>query len=47
MQGCGQEDAARLIVRLVQEGIPIHEVRRLQQSLEEVFKDLTGGAEAL
>ena len=47
VQGCGQEDAARLIVRLVQEGIPIHEVRRLQQSLEEVFMDLTGGTEAL
>jgi ABC transporter related protein len=47
VQGCGQEDAARLIVRLVQAGIPIHEVRRLQQSLEEVFMDLTGGAEAL
>lgn len=47
VQGCGQEDAARLIVRLVQAGIPIHEVRRIQQSLEEVFMDLTGGAEAL
>ena len=47
VQGCGQEDAARLIVRLVQAGIPIHEVHRIQQSLEEVFMDLTGGTEAL
>lgn len=39
--GCREDDVARVIAELVQADIPIHEVRRAAQSLEDVFMDLT------
>ncbi|WP_047871823.1 ABC transporter ATP-binding protein [Nocardiopsis sp. RV163] len=42
LSGFGDEDTAALVRRLVAEDVPVHGVRRVQQSLEEVFMDLTG-----
>ncbi|MFD6951836.1 ABC transporter ATP-binding protein [Nocardiopsis sp. TSRI0078] len=42
LSGFGDEDTAALVRRLVGGDVPIHGVRRVQQSLEEVFMDLTG-----
>ena len=39
--GCREEDVARLIVELVRADIPIYEVSRAPQRLEDVFMDLT------
>lgn len=40
--GVDRDEGAELIRRLAVAGVPVYEVRRLQQSLEEVFMDLTG-----
>lgn len=42
VSGYGKDETAALIKRLVDADVPIHEVRRVQQSLEDVFMDLTG-----
>jgi ABC-2 type transport system ATP-binding protein len=42
LSGFGDEDTAALVRQLVGGGVPVHGVRRVQQSLEEVFMDLTG-----
>ncbi|WP_285729983.1 ABC transporter ATP-binding protein [Nocardiopsis sp. ATB16-24] len=42
LSGFDDEDTAALVRRLVEGGVPIHGVRRVQQTLEEVFMDLTG-----
>ncbi|MBR8742622.1 ATP-binding cassette domain-containing protein [Nocardiopsis sp. MG754419] len=41
--GVDQAATARLVSHLVQGGVPVHGVRRQEQSLEDVFMDLTGG----
>lgn len=41
LEGIDEAGVARLVVALVGAGIPIHEVRRAPQSLEDVFMDLT------
>lgn len=45
--GLDQAGAAWLIGALVGHGITLYEARRVEQSLEDVFMDLTGGAGAL
>ncbi|QWW20050.1 ABC transporter ATP-binding protein [Schaalia sp. 19OD2882] len=40
--GLNEHDVADMVARLVQHGIPLHEVRRVAQSLEDVFMDITG-----
>ena len=45
--GLDQGGAARMIEALVRHGITLYEVRRADQSLEDVFMALTGGAGAL
>jgi len=42
ISGVGREQTAQIVHRLAVAGVPIHEVRRVQQSLEDVFMDLTG-----
>ncbi|MFE6303782.1 ABC transporter ATP-binding protein [Nocardiopsis sp. NPDC057823] len=42
LSGFGDEDTAALVRRLVGGDVPIHGVRRVRRSLEEVFMDLTG-----
>ncbi|MFF2652952.1 ATP-binding cassette domain-containing protein [Streptomyces sp. NPDC058045] len=42
ISGIDKEETARIVHRLAVAGVPIHEVRRVQQSLEDVFMDLTG-----
>ncbi|MGI5211782.1 ATP-binding cassette domain-containing protein [Plantactinospora sp. CA-290183] len=42
--GLDKDQAAELIYRLATARVPIHQVRRVQQSLEDVFMDLTGRA---
>ncbi|NYH51966.1 MULTISPECIES: ABC transporter ATP-binding protein [Nocardiopsis] len=42
LSGLGDDDTAALVRRLVGADVPVHGVRRVQQSLEEVFMDLTG-----
>ncbi len=45
--GLGAEATAELVRRLVDAGVPVHELRREPRSLEEVFMDLTGRGGAL
>ena len=47
VSGLDQGGAARMIEALVRHGITLYEVRRVDQSLEDVFMALTGGAGAL
>ena len=42
VSGLGKDQTAELVYRLAVAGVPIHGVRRVQQSLEDVFMDLTG-----
>ena len=42
LSGLDDEDTAALVRRLVEGGVPVYGVRRVQQTLEEVFMDLTG-----
>ncbi|MBB6118977.1 ABC transporter ATP-binding protein [Nocardiopsis algeriensis] len=42
LSGFDDRDTARLVRQLVEHDVPVHGVRRVQQSLEEVFMDLTG-----
>lgn len=42
ISGLDKDQTATVVKRLAAADIPIHEVRRVQQSLEEVFMDLTG-----
>lgn len=42
ISGIDKEQTAEVVHRLAIAGVPIHEVRRVQQSLEDVFMDLTG-----
>lgn len=42
ISGAGKDQAAELVHRLAVAGVPIYQVRRVQQSLEDVFMDLTG-----
>lgn len=42
LSGFDDHDTARLVRQLVEHDVPVHGVRRVQQSLEEVFMDLTG-----
>jgi ABC-2 type transport system ATP-binding protein len=42
ISGIDKDGTAELVRRLAVGGVPIHEVRRVRQSLEEVFMDLTG-----
>lgn len=42
MQGVSQTDAAKVIQHLVHHEVPIYEVRRAQQRLEDIFMGLTG-----
>jgi lantibiotic transport system ATP-binding protein len=42
ISGIGKDQTAELVHRLAVAGVPIHEVRRSRQSLEDVFMDLTG-----
>lgn len=42
LSGFDDRDTARLVRQLVERDVPVHGVRRVQQSLEEVFMDLTG-----
>jgi ABC-type multidrug transport system ATPase subunit len=42
ISGADKQQAADVIHRLAVAGVPIYEVRRVQQSLEDVFMDLTG-----
>lgn len=42
ISGIDKDHTAKVIRRLAVAGVPIHEVRRMQQSLEDVFMDLTG-----
>ena len=45
--GLTPQAVAELLRRLVAAEVPVYEVRREAQSLEEVFMDLTGSQEAL
>lgn len=45
--GLSADAAAELARRLVAAGVPIHELRRQTQNLEDVFRDLTGGTGVL
>lgn len=47
LPGLAPDAVAELVRRLVAAGVPVHEVRRESQSLEDVFMDLTGGAGVL
>lgn len=40
--GVNRDEGAAIVQRLATSGVPIYEVRRVQQSLEDVFMDLTG-----
>ncbi len=40
--GIDKEQAAELVHRLASAGVPIYQVRRVRQSLEDIFMDLTG-----
>ncbi|MDR7381421.1 ABC transporter ATP-binding protein [Promicromonospora iranensis] len=42
LSGITKEQTAEVVRRLAVAGVPIHEVRRVRQSLEDVFMDLTG-----
>ncbi|MFV0428409.1 MAG: ABC transporter ATP-binding protein [Arachnia sp.] len=42
--GIDKDQTARIVYLLATAGVPIHEVRRMQQSLEDVFIDITGRA---
>ncbi|WP_425518080.1 ABC transporter ATP-binding protein [Polymorphospora rubra] len=42
ISGIDKHQTAQVVHRLAVAGVPIHEVRRVQQSLEDVFMDLTG-----
>ncbi|GAA3161578.1 hypothetical protein [Nonomuraea salmonea] len=42
MSGVGKDRTAEIVHRLATAGVRIHEVRRVAQSLEDVFMDLTG-----
>ncbi|MFD2795267.1 ABC transporter ATP-binding protein [Promicromonospora vindobonensis] len=42
LSGIDKDQTAGLVHRMAMAGLPIHEVRRVQQSLEDVFIDLTG-----
>lgn len=42
VSGAGEVEVGALIVRLVNAGIPVYEVRRVRHSLEDVFMDITG-----
>ncbi len=42
ISGIDKDQTAEVVHRLAIAGVPIHEVRRVQQSLEDVFMDLTG-----
>ncbi|GAA4285189.1 ABC transporter ATP-binding protein [Brevibacterium daeguense] len=42
ISGIDKDQTAKVVHRLAVAGVPIHEVRRVQQSLEDVFMDLTG-----
>jgi lantibiotic transport system ATP-binding protein len=42
ISGIDKDQTAQIVHRLAVAGVPIHEVRRVQQSLEDVFMDLTG-----
>ncbi len=42
ISGIDPAQTAEVVRRLAVAGVPIHEVRRVQQSLEDVFMDLTG-----
>ncbi|MGJ3509815.1 ABC transporter ATP-binding protein [Enemella sp. A6] len=42
VSGVDKDETARIVHQLAVAGIPIHEVRRVAQSLEDVFMDLTG-----
>ncbi|WP_194785328.1 ABC transporter ATP-binding protein [Actinomyces haliotis] len=47
LPGLTPDAVAELCRRLVAAGVPVHELRREAQSLEDVFMDLTGGAGVL
>lgn len=47
VSGMNEADVAALIAQLVRADVAIHEVRRVTQSLEDVFMDLTTGQEGL
>jgi ABC-type multidrug transport system ATPase subunit len=42
ISGVDKDRTAQIVHRLAVAGVPVHEVRRVQQSLEDVFMDLTG-----
>lgn len=42
ISGIDKDETATVVHRLAVAGVPIHEVRRVSQSLEDVFMDLTG-----
>ncbi len=42
ISGIDKDQTAQVVHRLAVAGVPIYEVRRVQQSLEDVFMDLTG-----
>ncbi|MDN6374819.1 MAG: ABC transporter ATP-binding protein, partial [Corynebacterium sp.] len=42
ISGIDKDETAKVVHRLAVAGVPIHEVRRVSQSLEDVFMDLTG-----
>lgn len=42
LSGVDRDQGAGIVRRLAVAGVPVYEVRRLQQSLEDVFMDLTG-----
>jgi ABC-type multidrug transport system ATPase subunit len=42
ISGIDKDQTAAIVHRLAVAGVPIHQVRRTQQSLEDVFMDLTG-----
>ncbi len=47
IEGISRDQAAALIVQLVQASVPIYEVRRAPQSLEDVFMSITGGGDTI
>ena len=47
LRGLGADGVAKLIRRLVAAGVPVHEARREERSLEEVFMGMTGRGGAL
>ncbi|MGQ4366195.1 ABC transporter ATP-binding protein [Streptomyces sp. SAS_272] len=42
LSGIDKDQTAKVVYQLAVAGVPIHEVRRVPQSLEDVFMDLTG-----